>query len=404
MFKERMKTHHSAMGDSNKHLLGMGIVGDVLNVENSNDKGNSTIYIHVPFCNKICSFCNMRRSLQKPSEDYAQMIIREIEAYRKLPYISTTTFDAVYFGGGTPTTLSTQALCDIINALKANFRFTDNAEFTIETTVTELTEEKMEKIIECGVNRFSVGVQTFDDEGRKKMGRVGSGETAYNRLRQLKSYEDVIVSMDLIYNYPNQTIESLNEDLDKIIELDLDGFSMYSLINMKETSIDKAQNQENDEKMFNIIADKMKAHGYHFLELTKMVKKDRYKYIMNRHQGADTLPLGAGAGGSVNNLAMMNPINIQEYQQSVTDINAKKGMLFTPEYQEIVRFKGAIQTIQLPENESLYQDKEVYESFKQQLLENKMVCKTENGRYVLTEKGIFWGNTISRKLADMLKK
>ncbi len=402
MFKERAKTHHSAMGDSKKHMLGMGTVGDVLRIENQNDKGNATIYIHVPFCNKICSFCNMRRSLQKPDEGYAKLIIAEIEQYATLPYIQSTTFDAVYFGGGTPTTLDTESLCNILKALKVNFRFTQDAEFTIETTVTELTEEKMDRMIACGVNRFSVGVQTFDDEGRHKMGRIGSGEVAYQRLKQLKSYEGVIVSMDLIYNYPNQTLESLYVDLNKIIELDLDGFSMYSLINMKETSIDQAQNEENDKKMFYTIAEHMKAHGYRFLELTKMVKKDRYKYIMNRHQGADTLPLGAGAGGSVNHLAMMNPIAIAEYAQSIEAITKKQGMLFAPEYSEIVRFKGSVQTIQLPENESLYRDKAVYENFREQLLENRMIYKAENQKYLLTEKGIFWGNTISRQLADML--
>lgn len=402
MFKERIKTHHSAMSDSKKHLRGMGVAGEVLSIENTNDERNATIYIHVPFCNKICSFCNMRRSLQKPADNYAELVIQEIESYAKLPYIKTTTFDAVYFGGGTPTTLETEALCSILKALKANFNFTDDAEFTIETTVTELTEEKMDKIIACGVNRFSVGVQTFDNEGRKKMGRIGSGEAAYNRLKQLKSYPGVIVSMDLIYNYPEQTMESLNADLDKILELDLDGFSMYSLINMKEATIDKAQGEENDAKMFYAIAGKMKAHGYRFLELTKMVKRDGYKYIMNRHQGADTLPLGAGAGGSVNNLAMMNPITLAEYEQSVANISAKQGMLFAPEYKEITRFKGAVQTIQLPENESLYQDKEAYEGFRRQLIENDMIYLNEEGKYVLTEKGIFWGNTISRQLAGML--
>lgn len=402
MFKERIKTHHSAMSDSKKHLKGMGTVGQILSVKNTEDARNATIYIHVPFCKKICSFCNMRRSLQTPAENYAKLIVKEIEGYGKLPYMQTTTFDAVYFGGGTPTTLSTEELCDILDALKGNFSFTEDAEFTIETTVTELTEDKMREVIAHGANRFSVGVQTFDEEGRKKMGRVGSGVAAYQRLKQLKSYEGVTVSMDLIYNYPEQTMESLEADLDKIIELDLDGFSMYSLINMKGTGIDAAQDEENDAKMFFFIAEKMKKHGYHFLELTKMVKNDKYKYIMNRHQAADTLPLGAGAGGSVNNLAMMNPINLTEYEESIANIPQKQGMLFAPEYREVTRFKGDIQTIHLPKNEELYQNREDYEKFRCQLLEEDMVYADENGGYRLTEKGIFWGNTISRQLADML--
>lgn len=401
MFKERLKTHHSAMSEGKRYMAGMGTVLDILSQDNKNDGKNATIYIHVPFCNKICSFCNMRRSLQRPSKNYGDMIVSEIEQYSALPYIQTTTFDAVYFGGGTPTTLETEELTKILNALKKNFKFTDDAEFTVETTVTELTEDKMKALIENGVNRFSVGVQTFDNEGRKQMGRIGDGDKAYERLRQLKSYNAVTVSMDLIYNYPGQTMESLMSDLDKISELNLDGFSMYSLINMKETSIDAAQNELNDERMFYAISDTMKARGYDFLELTKMVKSDRYRYIMNRHHGADTLPLGAGAGGSINGLAMMNPIKLDEYQESITNFYDRKGMVFLPEYTNVVRFKGDIQTAYLPRNEGMYADRKKYSSFLQKLMENQMVYRVEDG-YRLTEKGIFWGNTISRELSQMV--
>lgn len=388
------------MSEGKKYMVGMQSVEMALGTENPATKGDAVIYIHVPFCRKICSFCNMRRSLQEPAEDYASTIVKEIEAYAVLPYIKTTVFDAVYFGGGTPTTLSGEELSMILHALKANFSFTKDAEFTIETTVTELTEEKIKQLIAAGVNRFSVGVQTFDDEGRRKMGRIGSGDTAFERLRQLKSHPGLTVSMDLIYNYSGQTMESLYRDLERIKELDLDGFSMYSLINMREASIDPAQDEANDEKMFFAIAEYMKRAGYHFLELTKMVKGDRYRYVMNRHKGADTLPLGAGAGGSVNHLAMMNPIKLDEYRDSVAQFEKRMGMLFVPEYDEIVRFKGAIQTGRLP-GEEYYKDKPAYEAFLAELLSNEMV-RQKGENYYLTEKGIFWGNTISRELSAML--
>lgn len=401
MFKERIKTHHSAMSEGKKYSLGLRDVVEILNNSDIREKKNGAIYIHVPFCNKICSFCNMRRSLQKPASNYADLIVREIKEYAKLEYLKTTTFDAVYFGGGTPTTLPKEELCKILDELKVNFNFTSDAEFTIETTVTELEDEKIDMLIKHGVNRFSVGVQTFNNLGRRQMGRIGSGEAAYEKLKKLKSYDGVTVSMDLIYNYNGQTIEDLKEDLDKIAELNLDGFSMYSLIDMKETSIDKAQGIQNDEDMFFAIADIMKERGYHFLELTKMVTSDRYRYIINRHNAADTLPLGAGAGGSVNNLAMMNPINMEEYAKSIEDFANRKGMLFVQEYEEMVRFKGDIQTVYLPKNETMYSNKEHYEEFRNQLLENDMITK-DGDRYKLTEKGIFWGNTISRELSKMI--
>ena len=389
------------MADGMKYVIGPKPMVEVLTEDRRKDDKLSTIYIHVPFCTKICSFCNMRRSLQKPNKDYADNIVREIENYAKLSYIKGTVFDAVYFGGGTPTTLSSEELRKILRALKQHFHFTDDAEFTIETTVTQLTEEKMNVLVEEGVNRFSVGVQTFDDHGRTLMGRIGSGEKAYECLRKLKSFQGVTVSMDLIYNYPNQTMESLYADLDKIISLDLDGFSMYSLINMKETTIDNAQGEKNDEMMFFAIVEHMEKAGFKFLELTKMVKKDKYKYIMNRHHGADTLPLGAGAGGSIHGLAMMNPINLVEYEESINSFQDRKAMLFKDTYKDIVCFKGDIQTTILPRNEELYSSKEKYQMFLDQLMEHKMVEK-QGTTYQLTTKGIFWGNTISRELSSFL--
>lgn len=209
------------------------------------------------------------------------------------------------------------------------------------------------------------------------------------------------VSKTLFYNYPGQTMENLACDLDKITELDLDGFSMYSLINMKEASIDKAQDEVNDERMFFEIAGTMKKRGYHFLELTKLVKTDRYKYIMNRHKGADMLPLGAG--GSVNHLAMMNPIDIDEYAKTIEEFDKRVGMLFVPEYDNVTVFKGDLQTIHLPRNEAMYGDYNVYLAFRNQLLEDGMIeFVSDDENYRLTDRGIFWGNTISRELSALI--
>ena len=399
MFKERIKTHHSAMGDGKKHLKGPGNVSELLSVA-TDHSDNAVIYIHVPFCTKICTFCNMRRSLQAPTKEYADLIVEEIKEYSKLEYVKNTTFDAVYFGGGTPTTLTSADLTKILRTLKTELTFTEDAEFTVETTVTQLQEEKWRTLIEEGVNRFSVGVQTFSAEGRKLMGRIESGEKAYELLKNLKQM-NVTVSMDLIYNYPGQSMEELYDDLNKIIELDLDGFSMYSLIDMKETKISGAQGQDNDEQMFFAITEHMEKAGYRFLELTKMVKGDSYRYIMNRHAGADTLPLGAGAGGSMRGIAMMNPINLDEYKDSILNFNKRVGMEFLPSYKETVRFKGDVQTIRLPRNTELYRNIEEYNDILSKLIENEMVYK-RNEEYYLTTKGVYWGNTISRELYNLI--
>lgn len=400
MFDTRIKTHHSAMASGSKFAMGPRNTKEFLDVQGT-EKANSTIYIHIPFCSKICSFCNMRRSLQKPDKSYHELILREIEHYSRLQYVRESVFDAVYFGGGTPTTLTAGALKSILQALFTHFQFTKTAEVTIETTVSELTDEKIEVLGENGVTRFSVGIQTFHDGGRRQMNRVGSGRAAYRKLEQLKKDKRFTVSMDLIYNYAGQTINDLDEDLNKILELDLDGFSMYSLINMKETRIDKAQELSNDQEMFFYIAEKMSRGDYQFLELTKMVKNDKYQYIMNRHKGCDTLPLGAGAGGSMNHLMMMNEIYLDKYEKSIDEFSKRQGMLFAPGYHDITVFKGDIQTLKLPENEALYRNKDQYREFVNRLLKEEYIFQQEGG-YKLTSKGVFWGNSISRTLYEMI--
>jgi oxygen-independent coproporphyrinogen-3 oxidase len=401
MFKERFKTHHSAMADGGKHPMQQEKLVDFIQQENGTGEQIAAIYIHVPFCSKICSFCNMRRSLQKPHEQYADWIVEEISNYGALQICQETVFDAVYFGGGTPTTLPKEDLRKILKALKQNFYFTKDAEFTIETTVTELTEDKIAMFSEEGVNRFSLGVQTFNDEGRRKMNRIGSGQQAYDKLDHLMKAGFATISMDLIYNYQGQTEADLKEDLKKMAALNLDGFSMYSLINMQETQMEEAQGHQMDERMFFLIAQSMEKEGYRFLELTKMVRADPYKYIMNRHRGADTLPLGAGAGGSLGGLAMMNPINLDEYHDAVVHFQERKGMRMPPSYKEKTIFKGDLQTGFLPRNTQIYKDQMAYGIMLQKLLDENYVTKEATG-YRLTHKGIFWGNTISRELAAMI--
>lgn len=347
MFKERLKTHHSAMADAKAYALGPRPITTFLNtVDQEDTDAIATIYIHVPFCSKICSFCNMRRTLQKPIETYHELIIAEIEAYSRLEKVKQMKFDAIYFGGGTPTTLSVEALRSILRALKQNFNLTDEVEITIETTVTELTDDRLVMFKEEGVNRFSVGIQTFNDEGRMQMGRVGSGAAAYAKLKQVKDMGFKTVSMDLIASY-------------------------------------------------------MEENGYRFLELTKMVREDKYKYVMNRHKGAATLPLGAGAGGNIDGLMLMNEINLDKYKETIENFEKRSGMLFDKGYRRLTLFKGAIQAGYLPESITKSDDDEC-KNFVNSLIEHGYV-KDHTANYQFTSEGIFWGNNISTSLYDLIK-
>ncbi|MEW8956704.1 coproporphyrinogen-III oxidase family protein [Clostridium sp.] len=400
---KRAKSHHDSASVMEKLARGPRDLNEYLRdiSEEGKARKKSSIYIHVPFCAKICTFCSMRRSLSNPTEDYHKLIIKEMENYSTLDYIKNSSFDAVYFGGGTPTTLETNGLREILRALKSSFSFTDDAEFTIETTVTELSEDKIDMFYKEGVNRFSVGVQTFSKRGRNLFGRKGDGDFAYNRLRKLKEAGFSNVNMDLIYSYENQNSEELLEDLHKIYDLDLAGFSLYSLINMKNSSLGAAEGLDTDKRFFNLIGDNSEKEGYKFLELTKMVKRDKYKYILSRHNGEDTLPLGAAAGGSLNDIMMMNPVNLEDYRASIDEFNKRKGMLFSPMYKELSRIKGELQRGIIPTSYSMIEGKEKIFEYIENLKKKELAVEKED-KVLLTREGLFWGNNISKEFLELL--
>lgn len=404
MFTERSKSHHTS------HRIMRQFMKDRMDVKEylkslGGKNENGAIYIHVPFCNKICSFCNMRRSLSSPVRDYAELVVKEIEAYRSLEYIRNSTFQSVYFGGGTPTTLDEYSLEKILNALKENLQLTEDAEISFETTVTELSESKLETLKKCGVNRFSVGIQTFNDEGRKLFARKGSGENAYNKLIQMKRFGLQNVNMDLIYNYPNQTVMDLEEDLEKIFSLNLGGFSFYSLIAMNDSALKQKDLREKDMdfEFFNKIYEKALENKFSVLEITKLAKHDDYRYIRARHNGADTLALGAGAGGGFSNILYGNPLSIEEYRHYVENFNNEKliGTVTDSRYKAIIRFIGEIQQCKIHVDNHIG----IIENETLKLLEKLEIqgyLERIADAYVMTKKGIYWGNSICETLTKTL--
>lgn len=393
MFAQRLKSHHE-LYDVMKNLTisRMDVNGYLKSLPGVPREG--VIYIHIPFCRKICSFCNMIRVKGAPDDDYARLLIKESERYRELDYVRHLTFQAVYFGGGTPTTLSSRSIKEIMHGLKKNFCLADDAEITFESTVTELTEDKIDSMQECGVNRISVGIQTFNDRGRQLLGRLGSGREAYQKLSQMKARGFENVNIDIIYNYPRQTGEELDEDLNKVFSLELAGFSFYSLITQLGAQL-KSYTDDRDMALFDRIYSRAIERGFSMLELTKLIRHDRYRYITARHQGADTLALGAGAGGNLADITYGNPISLNSYRNYVENQPDTKlmGFVTKPQYREVSRLIGAIQCCRIPRDE--YADMfgvNIRELVEQLLAEGYVTAEADG--YRLTPKGIYWGNNI----------
>ena len=402
LFEKRIKTHH--IGQSMRPFVRGG--RRLIEALDSPGQPDQVIYIHVPFCSNICSFCNMNRSLSKAPAEYTDLVIQQIERYGRTRRFRESTIDSIYFGGGTPNVLEGTEIARILEAIARNTQVNPEAEISLETSLTDLGPEKLGILRKAGVNRLSIGIQTFSDRGRKLLGRRGDGAFARAELKKLQDSGFRNINIDLIYNYFEQTEEELDQDLRTIEDLDLAGFSFYSLIVMDESRLGRQiakyrvdERTELDWQRFSHIVENVR--GYDFLELTKLVQpgRDQYKYIRRRLEGKDTFPLGAGAGGSVGGCMLMNPIKLEDFRQNcIQDFDSLQGMALDPEY---FRVKRAIDRVQLLSFDPEELGNPRMAAFFQELEGLGYAQRDAQGLYRLSTEGAFWGNNICARLWDL---
>ncbi|WP_044565067.1 coproporphyrinogen-III oxidase family protein [Anaerococcus provencensis] len=362
----------------------------------------NTIYVHIPFCSKICSFCNMSRGLGRPDEKFVDLLVKNIELYKDSELVNSQEINSIYFGGGTPTTLNESQFNRIFEAIYKNFKISDGAEISIETSLSNLSKEKLDFLIKMGVNRISVGIQTFNDKGRKYFKRIENGDFAIEKLKEFKSTGLKNINTDLIYCYPDSTIENSLEDISILNELNIGGFSLYSLITPMMGKPCKEQfSLEEEYRYFYELSSFAKSLGYEFFELTKMVKdnRDKYQYIINSYENKTMFPIGPGAGGNLNNTKLMNPIDLESYSDFLDDFYNVELNCYSKSLSKIEKDAGRIQLGKLSKK---YLNKyPAIDDFIDRLVSYKLIV--DNGKdYILTTDGIFFGNNIYHEFFDLL--
>lgn len=404
MFKVRYKSHHDVKDvilSKNKRKLKLPLSYWKL-MEKEPEDLDGGIYVHVPFCDKICSFCNMnRKQLDNDLEDYTKFLVKEINKYREKTYVQKKRFSVIFFGGGTPTILKTHQLEKVLSTLREVFPLNEEYEFTFETTLHNLTWEKLEVMEKYGVNRLSIGIQTFSDRGRKLLNRTYNQEFVKNRLKEIKERFKGLVCLDIIYNYLDQSLEEVREDAKIVSEISPDSVSYYSLMihDGSEISKDLSSGEksfdyktERDKELHDTFLNFLLENGYSILEHTKLTKgTDSYRYIRNVHKLKDLIPIGVGAGGRVQN------IELYHLNKLVTFYS-----LDTEQVMKLKKISGITQYehVQLEELKNIVKEKynEIYKVLKE--LERKDYIHIEENSYRYTKKGIFWGNNISALLVE----
>ena len=284
------------------------------------------IYLHIPFCSSICKFCVYNRQVPdsgKILDDYVEAMKKEINLYAKTPYIQSLKIGAIFIGGGTPTTLSSKQLKEIISTLK-NYLPLKTPEITVECNISNANEEKINMLSEAGVTRISTGVQTFSQERRDVLGIRYAADDIYKWVKMIKTYPFRDVSIDLMYGLPGQTVKEWENDLQTALSLSVNHFSIYKLTVFayvklyKELESKKIPDLPQEEQAIEMYlkADKiLKDNGFIVQSSQEYCQKNNRSSFWNlTYDGyGDNLSFGAFSFGYINGISYQNLPNPKEY-------------------------------------------------------------------------------------------
>ena len=273
-----------------------------------------SVYIHIPFCSSICSYCDFSKFYYNEDwvNQYLEALNNEIDLNYKGEVLKT-----LYIGGGTPSCLNIEQLTKLFNIIK-KFNLSTKVEFTFECNVENINKEKLEFLYKKGVNRLSIGVQTFNNDLLKILNRHHTKEEVIEKINLAKSIGFNNINVDLIYAIPKEDMNILKNDLDLFLSLNINHISTYSLIIEPNTKlyIDKFKNidEDLDYEMYKYICAKLKENGYNHYEISNFAK-DGYEssHNLTYWNNEEYYGFGLGASGYVNGIRYDNTKNLNKY-------------------------------------------------------------------------------------------
>jgi len=193
------------------------------------------IYIHFPFCSKICNYCDFHKSASlRLKDEMIGALGKEIELQRD--YLSSELIETIYFGGGTPSLLSADRIVELINKVCSLYKVSDQAEISLEANPDDLTEVYLKQLVKTPVNRLSIGCQSFSDDELAFLGRRHNAKQSFEAVQMAKEEGFDNISIDLIYGIPESSGKVFEYNLGKTFELDIQHISAYHLTIEKGTS------------------------------------------------------------------------------------------------------------------------------------------------------------------------
>ena len=280
------------------------------------------IYVHTPYCIQRCKYCDFATYEQSqilPPSDYLKLLSAEIDATKH--FFPKQATDTIYFGGGTPSLLPAEQIVSVIDMLdKAGFPRGPGTEITIEINPATINEEKMRIYLDRGINRFSVGAQTFNDELLKRLGREHDAEQTMSTLRLLDQF-NANFTFDILFALPGQTIDHLKNDLRIGLDFGANHVSTYCLTVPNSNPLSIGRPPEADQiEMFHLLDHELTHHGFRQYEISNYARpgfesKHNLLYWTDEPYWGIGLSAHSYSPNKQSGIRFWNPSSIKEYEQ-----------------------------------------------------------------------------------------
>ncbi|MCD8511965.1 MAG: radical SAM family heme chaperone HemW [Bacillus sp. (in: Bacteria)] len=284
------------------------------------------VYVHVPFCEQICHYCDFNKFFlaNQPTDDYLSLCEKEIS--NTLDQFPPEKIKTIYVGGGTPTALSTMQLKKLLTDLKNYFPIATDYEWTVEVNPGSADEEKMAMLKEVGVNRLSIGVQTFDRELLKKIGRDHQPEDVEKTIVMAREAGITNLSVDLMFGLPGQTLELWQSTLNEIVQLPIAHVSAYSL-KIEERTVFYHQwqkgklslpGEDKEGDMYEMLQRELDKGGFQQYEISNFAKPEKEsRHNLTYWNNESYYGIGAGAHSYLSGTRRINHGPLPKYMESM---------------------------------------------------------------------------------------
>ena len=384
----------------------------MIDMINNNEKAPKSLglYIHIPFCRSKCLYCDFCSFVNKGEDEreaYVRELLKEIEQRSVAGYH----VDTVYFGGGTPSLLSSEQIGRILESVRSNFEVADDVEITLECNPMTHTSDGFDyfsRLRELGVNRLSLGIQSAIDGELKLIGRRHSFEQAKSTFFDARRAGFDNISVDLMFGIPSQTIDTLAESIDKVLSLDAEHVSIYSLQLEDGTPLERMRDRfdfpsdDSVADMYEMITCGMRNAGYEHYEISNFAKVGKRSRHNSRYwKLEECIGFGVAAHSDFDGKRSENVTNLAAYLSGERVKTESEISLAEREVEFVMLGLRTVEGISKSEFASRFEI-DFDEKYGKKLTEQKkaaFIIDTDE-RFCLNERGFEVSNSILIELLD----